>query len=130
MLILLIKTSHLEAELYLYQDKKCLKKKTWAADRILAETISSEIDQLFKSHNYNLSQVDGVGIFRGPGSFTGLRIGHSVANALAYGLGVPIVGTNGEDWQTQAVFELLSGKSENMVMPEYGALPHTTPQRK
>lgn len=40
----------------------------------------------------NASDIDGVVLSLGPGSFTGLRIGASAAKSLAYALGKPIVG--------------------------------------
>lgn len=39
-----------------------------------------------------LADVSRIGVGIGPGSFTGLRVGMSLAKGLAHGLGVPIVG--------------------------------------
>ncbi len=130
MLTLLLKTDQSEAEIYLYQENKCIAEKVWKADRSLAETISKQIESVIKKEGLSLDKLDAIGVFRGPGSFTGLRIGHSVANALAYGLGLPIVGVQGKDWQKQAILLLEEGKDEEVVMPEYGAPPRTTAPRK
>lgn len=37
-----------------------------------------------------LTDISGIGVCNGPGSFTGLRIGVCLANALSYGLSVPL----------------------------------------
>ena len=36
--------------------------------------------------------LEGIEVETGPGSFTGLRVGVSVANALGYSLGIPVNG--------------------------------------
>lgn len=41
-------------------------------------------------------QLDGIEVETGPGSFTGLRVGVSVANALGYSLGIPVNGKDAE----------------------------------
>jgi tRNA threonylcarbamoyladenosine biosynthesis protein TsaB len=77
-----------------------------------------------------LEDIQGIVVFKGPGSFTGLRIGITVANALAYSLNVPIVSDEEADWLQTGIQRLMAGESEPVALPEYGAAPHITPQKK
>ena len=59
-----------------------------------------------------LSEIDGFAVGRGPGSFTGLRIGISTIKALAVATGKPVVGVSNLDaLAMQAVI------SSNMICP-------------
>jgi tRNA threonylcarbamoyladenosine biosynthesis protein TsaB len=129
MIILIIRTDKPEAELGLYQDDQRLAYCSWQAHRQLAETIHLKIKLLLDKENYQLDQVEATAIFKGPGSFTGLRIGMSVANALADSLKIPIVSEGGEQWITSAVSRLSEGDNEQVAQPEYGAPPHITRQK-
>ncbi|HUY84977.1 MAG TPA: tRNA (adenosine(37)-N6)-threonylcarbamoyltransferase complex dimerization subunit type 1 TsaB [Candidatus Dormibacteraeota bacterium] len=130
MLILTIRTDKPEAELGLFEDKTKLAYSTWPAHRQLAETIHAKIKELLESQGRGLNDLDGLVVFQGPGSFTGLRIGLSVSNALAYGLQVPIVATRGRNWIAQGTGHLKRDKNDHIVLPEYGAPPHITPPKK
>lgn len=130
MSIITIRTDKPEAELGLYEDDKQLKYETWLAHRELAETIHIKIDELLKSQQKGLHDLDGIVVFKGPGSFTGLRIGLTVANALAYGLGIPIVAPEEPRWLEHGIAALRGGKNETIALPNYGAEAHITPQKK
>jgi tRNA threonylcarbamoyladenosine biosynthesis protein TsaB len=126
MLKLTIRTDKPEAELGLFDGEKQLAYLTWQAHRELAETIHQKIKEILDEHEKSLSGIEGVVVFKGPGSFTGLRIGISVANALADGLDAPITGEEGEQWATQGIKRLLDRQNDRVVLPEYGAAPHIT----
>lgn len=126
MLILTIRTDKPEAELGLYNDSEQLAYQTWPAHRQLAETIHLKIDELLKSQHKTLQDLAGLVAFQGPGSFTGLRIGLTVANALAYSLRIPIVAAQTDDWVQLGLADLRRGKNQRLALPEYGAAPNIT----
>lgn len=130
MLIFVLRTDKPEAEIGLYEDEKQLAYETWQAHRQLAETLHSKIEELLEGSGKDWSDIQAVVAYEGPGSFTGLRIGLSVANALAAGLGVPIVGGTGEDWQRAGFQKLKRDEIKEQVLPVYGADVHITPPKK
>lgn len=98
----------------------------WQAGRTLARGLLKFLEE----KTGDLRDISGIGVMKGPGSFTGLRIGLTVANTLADSLNIPIVGTTGEDWREMALKKLRAGENEKIVMPEYGAAAHITAPRK
>lgn len=130
MLILTIRTDKPEAELGLFDNDTKLAYSTWQAHRQLAETIHKKIQELLESQGRKLENIQGLVVFQGPGSFTGLRIGLSVANALAYGLQIPIVASKDSDWIQKGLGQLQKGKNDKIAIPEYGAPPHITKPKR
>jgi tRNA threonylcarbamoyladenosine biosynthesis protein TsaB len=131
MKILTIRTDKPEAELGVFEDDTQLSYLRWEAHRLLAETIHARLQTALDDAGVRLPDLEGVVVYRGPGSFTGLRIGLSVANVL----GQPdvtgkIVGTTGEHWLQDGIARLRQGESDSAVLPEYGAPVHITKSRK
>lgn len=128
MIILTIKTDQPEAEIGLYDDAKKLAGEKWLAHRQLSDTLLAKIDELCKSQK--VKAPDGLVVFQGPGSFTGLRIGLTVANTISYGFSAQIVGAKGEDWIKKGITSLLKGENDGQILPFYGGEAHITKPRK
>jgi len=132
-MIITIKTSDNPTEICLLDnDGKVVNKRVWNAERNLARDLLGEIEKLFARNDLAKKWEDltGVIVFRGPGSFTGLRIGITTANAIAYGREVPVVGTTGDNWLASGLKKLTDGQNDKIVLPEYGAPPRITKPKK
>lgn len=50
------------------------------------------IDKLLIRNNIKLENLKGIEVHTGPGSYTGIKVGVAVANALGFGLEIPVNG--------------------------------------
>lgn len=57
-----------------------------------AQAILPMIEKILKKHSLRLEDLKEIEVNTGPGSFTGLRVGLTVANTLAFSLGIPVNG--------------------------------------
>lgn len=130
MIILCIKTDQAESELVLFNDYIKLAEVKWLAHRQLANTIHIKINELLQNQGLSFNDIQGIVVYKGPGSFTGLRIGITVANTFAYALNIPIVGQNSDSWLKKGIADLLSGKNQKIVMPKYGGEANVTLPKK
>ena len=55
------------------------------------------IDKLLRKHGLQIADVTQIEGHLGPGSFTGVRVGASVANALGFSLKIPVNSKKGGD---------------------------------
>ena len=125
-MILAIRTDKPEAELYLINNGKVESEIKWEAHRELADTLLLKINELLKSKNITQADIKGIIMHTGEGSFTGLRIGTTVANAMAYSLSVPIVAAKNDEWIKSGLDLIKSVKVGDLVVPEYNAEPNIT----
>lgn len=125
-MILALKTNGDPTEIYLLDGGEGVGEKVWNAERRLAHDLLGEVERLVG----DWTKLSGIIAFKGPGSFTGLRIGTTTANTIAYTQDIPIVGTNGKNWLRDGVEELEQGKNDRIVMPEYGADANITAPKK
>jgi len=59
-----------------------------------SERLMIAFDFMMRESHLSVSEIDGVAVSRGPGSYTGLRIGATVAKTLCYCLDVPLIGVS------------------------------------
>lgn len=127
---LTIRTDKPEAEVGLFDKGQELSYEMWQAHRLLSETIHKKITKLLEQQKIDWANIKSIIAYSGPGSFTGLRIGASVANALAESLEIPVVGATGDDWIKQGVEKLKRGENNKIIIPEYGRGARITQPRK
>ena len=131
-MILALDTSTPITELFLADSGgKILKQIKAETGNQLSEQLLQIIEDALKDADLKVSNLTGLIFVSGPGSFTGLRIGASTVNALAYSLNIPVVGIPmGPDWLIKGLARLNDMEDDKIVKLEYGAEAHITKQRK
>lgn len=102
----------------------------WDIGRGLADGILKYIRDRLAENGGSWNELTGLVAYRGPGSFTGLRIGLTVFNTIADTMNIPIVGESGDDWFARSLERLHRGENDELVMPLYGREPNITKPRK
>lgn len=92
--ILCIDTSFFTGAVGLMHDSDVIMSVIFNVKATYSEKLLYMIDMLCNETDTALADLSLIAVARGPGSFTGLRIGMSVAKTLAYVLKVPIVGVD------------------------------------
>lgn len=129
-MILSLRTDAPIAEIGLHSDDRQLSYYTWQADRQLAKDLLRVIREQLQAQHADWSDIGGIVIYQGPGSFTGLRIGITVANTLAYGQTIPIVAAKNDNWLDTGLAKLRAGQNDRLVLPHYGSEAHITLPKK
>lgn len=90
-LILNIETATTVCSISLAKDGHLLAFKEQDGEYSHAENLTVFIEAVIKQASVNLSDIDAVAVSKGPGSYTGLRIGISTAKGLCYSLNKPLI---------------------------------------
>ncbi len=69
----------------------------------VSQSLLPLLRNILQQHKLKPMDIDAIEVVRGPGSFTGLRVGVAVANALGKLLVIPVNG--GKDSQVEPVYE-------------------------
>jgi tRNA threonylcarbamoyladenosine biosynthesis protein TsaB len=91
-MILSMDTSSARLSLALWADGKLLAIKEDVSEKRHNETLLPYLEALLKAAHVTMSDVQGLAVGRGPGSFTGVRIGIATALGMAQTLSIPVVG--------------------------------------
>ena len=88
----------------------------WESGRDLAENLHAFLKEKLAENGADFSDISEITFMSGPGSFTGLRIGAAVVNALASELNVPL-------------YDHLGNKVP-VILPNYGGEANISKPRK
>ncbi len=84
-----------------------------------ASLLTVFIEEILKEHGMRARDLEAVAVSKGPGSYTGLRIGVSVAKGISYGASIPLIGIE----TTLSMFRGIAMKSNDSQMKGYFLLP-------
>ena len=98
-MILLLETATLNCSVALAtEDGRCVAHRDEAGQSHQhAERLHMLIDEVLQTTGTNRSDLTAVAIGKGPGSFTGLRIGTSAAKGICTGLNIPLLAPSCSD---------------------------------
>ncbi|MEA1909524.1 MAG: tRNA (adenosine(37)-N6)-threonylcarbamoyltransferase complex dimerization subunit type 1 TsaB [Patescibacteria group bacterium] len=107
------------------------KENIWVSKKNQSEELLPNIDKLFEENNKKPAELKWVAVNIGPGSFTGLRIGISIANTFGYALKIPVIGEANLAGAIKTRLEKLTNLTTNeikftQILPEYGRPPRIT----
>lgn len=101
-MLLAIDTATRVASIALYDDRGVQAETTWRSRGNHTVELMAQIVRLLDLTQVPKSDLRAIGVALGPGSFTGLRVGMSVAKGLAYGSGLSLLGIPTLDAVAQA----------------------------
>lgn len=87
---LALDTSYLESAMVLIADGRMVQAATWSRSPGRERPLIGRLGDLLREAGWSVDDLDAVAAGRGPGSFTGLRTGLSVAGGLGYGANIPL----------------------------------------
>lgn len=90
-IILNIETATQLCSVALAENGKIISLMETLEDRSHAKLLSVYIETILKEKGIGFNEIDAVAVGKGPGSYTGLRIGVSTAKGLCYGSGKPLI---------------------------------------
>lgn len=92
MRILALDSSGLVASVAILEDDNLIAEYTVNYKKTHSQTLLPMLDEIVQMTDTDLSTIDAIAIAKGPGSFTGLRIGSATVKGLGLALDKPIVG--------------------------------------
>ncbi|WP_145471697.1 tRNA (adenosine(37)-N6)-threonylcarbamoyltransferase complex dimerization subunit type 1 TsaB [Staphylococcus pettenkoferi] len=114
---LLIDTSNQPLSVALVKDDKVEAEINSNEKRNHSAQLMPAVEKLFESATFTKNEVDAVVVAQGPGSYTGLRIGVTVAKTLAYSLDAELYGVS----SLKALAATIDSTSEDDIVPIFDA---------
>ncbi len=88
--ILAIDTSTRMGGISIVQSGRGLIELNWIREKSHTETVTAAIEEVLNQTGLQLGEIAAISIGKGPGSFTGIRIGINIAKTLSYAMNLPL----------------------------------------
>ena len=113
-LILHIETGTDVCSVALSEDNRVISLRESDSERDHATKLGGYINEVLIEHNYTPDKLDAISVSMGPGSYTGLRIGVSMAKGMCYALNIPLIGINSLESMTNVAIDSYRDGSINV----------------
>ncbi len=124
MYILCIETGTDTCSVALARDGALVALRESSDERDHARRVAVYTEEVLAEGGIGASDLSAVAVSKGPGSYTGLRIGVSFAKGLCYGLGIPLIGVGSLDSLCEMARDtLMSGHSVGMALSVDNRIP-------
>ncbi len=127
-MLLAIDTATRTASIALYSADGVLAESTWRSRENHTVELTTQIMHLLDLARAQKSDLKAIGVALGPGSFTGLRVGMSVAKGLAFGSRIPLLGIPTLDivayahvWQPRPIWAILAAGRGRYSIARYAS---------
>lgn len=133
-MVLLINTSTEREIILALKEKEKIIEKRIKLKGGQSEKMIDELNKFLSEHKIYTNKIKGIIVVTGPGKFTSLRAGVSMANALAFSLKIPAVGISlNEANSSNNMFSVSEDKfketGEHIITPFYGQEPNITSKK-
>ena len=91
MKILAVDSSGLVASVAIVEDENLIAEYTVNYKKTHSQTLLPMLDEIVKMTETDLNSIDAIAVAKGPGSFTGLRIGSATVKGLGFALDKPLI---------------------------------------
>lgn len=119
---LVIDTSKKKISIWLNDDSgKTIASKKWPSSHNESLVLLFNIDKMLRSIGKSVDDVDSIYVNRGPGSYTSLRVGLSIANGLAFSKDIPIYAMSSQVGK--------ESRFSKVITPKYLREAHITKKR-
>ena len=102
-MILIINTNGLKNTIVISKNKKTKYEKSWQVVKSSRKDILQQINKFLHEKKINLKQIKAIIVYRGPGSFTSVRVGICIANSLGFSLNIPVFGVKGNEFNSNKI---------------------------
>ncbi len=117
-LILNLETSTENCSVALARDGEMIAFREETSDRYIhSESLHPFIEEVIRDAGLSLQELEAVAVGKGPGSYTGLRIGVSAAKGLAYALDIPLISSTGLDILASEFLSTCKTTAEDLLVP-------------
>lgn len=124
-IILSIETSTKACSAAIHQDGKLLSVSELYHEKSSSGMLTTLIEHVVKTASLTLQDIDAIAVAKGPGSYTGLRIGVSTAKGLCFTLEKPLIAINTLEAMARSIYELRMPNDELNVSETYVQTNHS-----